>query len=583
MGSKVDSNLAQNDMKQTTCHLAAPAGAPAQSASAPARPLVFEPGPAGASALPTERSLFSPGPAPLQQSPTTAGTIQRPNATTYVSAIPSFDPSGGVANGISIPGPLHPTTTGRTTPYVALPLDSTEVARRESVRATLVAAKKEAQDEQLQKTVERIPNFPSCGDATELEEFLTKIVDSIRTVSRDPDMMARWIREATITAAVATPESYEEWFDHMADSGKGFVRADILLLMQIKNATRKAAHLHNRIGVKQLEFTKKGCDLRGRQALLMVREHFKESATDREHTDRRKIDAVNLQGDNIEGYWDRFTLTLSELDPRNIPSDSYLLDAVLMEMRKSRRFQNQTNVWDQLLRDDQKTFKQLEFMIIDFMKREQQLKTSQQIRGQAESRAGARTHQVPAPPKKNSVCNTWKTKGYCNRGDSCPWLHPEDGRFQRLAPKAKVKGKAKGNGKGKDKGKRDRSTSVDSRWSNASSSGKPRSTKDPKLACMAWIKGTCKKSDSECLKVHNPTCYFHRNNKKCELGKDCLFPHRSGGAHAAIEPTTDTETPANEGAGGLAAAKKKAQPKVKAKAKAKPGGKASPLIAAGDE
>ena len=235
----------------------AQAGAPAPPASAPARPLVLEPGPAGTRALPTERSLFSPGPAPLQQFPTTAGTIQRPNATTYVSAIPSFDPSGGVANGISIPGPLHPTTTGRTTPYVALPLDSTEVARRESVRATLVAAKKEAQDEQLQKTVERIPNFPACGDATELEEFLTKIADSIRTASRDPDMMARWIREATITAAVATPESYEEWFDHMADSGKGFVRADILLLMQIKTATRKAAHLHNRIGVKQLEFTKK--------------------------------------------------------------------------------------------------------------------------------------------------------------------------------------------------------------------------------------------------------------------------------------------------------------------------------------
>ena len=166
--------------------------------------------------------------------------------------------------------------------------------------------------------------------------------------------------------------------------------------------------------MKRLEFTKKGHDLRGRQALLMVREHFKESATDREHTDRRRIDAVTLQGENIEGYWDKFTLTLSELDPRNVPSDSYLLDSILMEMRKSRRFQNQMNVWDQLLPEHQKTFKQMEFVIVDFMKREQQLKTSQQIRGQSVSagRGEPRTgHQAPAQVQtNNSTFSTWKTK-----------------------------------------------------------------------------------------------------------------------------------------------------------------------------
>jgi len=164
----------------------------------------------------------------------------------------------------------------------------------------------EAKESQLQKSCERINQFPTCSDATELEEFLTKLVDRIRTVAVDPDLMARWIREATIKASVGTPESFKEWFEHLGESGKGFVRTDILLLEHIPIATRKAAHLHNRISVKRLEFTKKGHDLRGRQAPLMVREHFKESATDREHTDRRRIDAVTLQGDNIEGYWVNF-------------------------------------------------------------------------------------------------------------------------------------------------------------------------------------------------------------------------------------------------------------------------------------
>ena len=45
-------------------------------------------------------------------------------------------------------------------------------------------------------------------------------------------------------------------------------------------------------------------------------------------------------GDNIEGYWDKFALTLSEIHPDNVPCDSYLLDNVLMEMRKSHRFKS---------------------------------------------------------------------------------------------------------------------------------------------------------------------------------------------------------------------------------------------------
>ena len=171
------------------------------------------------------------------------------------------------------------------------------------MRKTLVAAQSESQDEQLQKTVERIPNFPTCSGATELEDFLTKVVEGIRTVSKDPDLMARWIREASITASVGTPEAYDEWFDHMGHSGKGFVRTDILLLMQIKTAVKRAAHLHNRIGVKQLEFTKKGCDLRGRQALLMAREHFKESSTDREHTDRRRPQSLAHQPRRLGKTW----------------------------------------------------------------------------------------------------------------------------------------------------------------------------------------------------------------------------------------------------------------------------------------
>ena len=201
-------------------------------------------------------------------------------------------------------------------------LGQSERERREAVRKSLIAATKEAEDEQLQKSCERIPNFPSCSDATELDAFLTSIVSEVRTVAKDPDLMCTWIREATTKANVKTDAAFQEWFDHMGVSGRGFVRTDVLLLKHIKQATRRAAHLHNRIGTKEQEFLRSGMNFRGRQALIMVREHFRESATDREHTDRRRIDAVRLIGDNIEGYWDKFVFTLSELETKNAPSES---------------------------------------------------------------------------------------------------------------------------------------------------------------------------------------------------------------------------------------------------------------------
>ena len=393
--------------------------------------------------------------------------------------------------------------------------------------------------------------------------------------------MRRWIREATTAANVRTDAQFDEWFDHMGVSGRGFVRTDVLLLKHIKIATKRAAHLHTRIGTKEQEFLRRGLNFRGRQALLMVREHFRESRTDREHTDRRRIDAVRLLGDNIEGYWDKFVLTLSELEPQNIPSESYLLDNVLMEMRKSARFKSQITVWDTLLSEEQRTFKQMEFMIVDFMKREQQLKTSQQIRGQATAEAGGgRGRGAAAPVKKNSVCGTWKSKGYCNKGDSCQWLHPEEERGSGKRTNSvdskkggKGGGKSTKGGKGKKGGggggSQPRSTSVDSK-------GKPRSTTDPALACKKWLKGRCA-DGGRCKLVHNPQCYWHKKNGSCSLGDKRLFLH-TGGRAAAAEAGADAG-----GDGTPKTPKAPAQPKVKAKAKAKAKHKSAAMIQSAED
>ena len=104
-----------------------------------------------------------------------------------------------------------------------------ESAARERQRATLVAAHPSSEHEQVQKMVQKIEHFPWLSKAHHLSRFLTNSVRCLRTVATDPDHMALWIREVTNTAAVDTTQDFETWFEHMAVSGKGFRRADLVL------------------------------------------------------------------------------------------------------------------------------------------------------------------------------------------------------------------------------------------------------------------------------------------------------------------------------------------------------------------
>ena len=86
----------------------------------------------------------------------------------------------------------------------------------------------------------------------------------------------------------------------------------------------------------------------GRQALLVCRHYFKESAIDRKHTDRRRFEAVKLVGDDVKGFWNTLTYTLQESDPLNVPGDFELLDYVLNELRKSKRYSDQLGNGDNM-------------------------------------------------------------------------------------------------------------------------------------------------------------------------------------------------------------------------------------------
>ena len=66
--------------------------------------------------------------------------------------------------------------------------------------------------------------------------------------------MAIWIREATDTADIGKQSQFHHWFDLFSKSGAGFERADMILLDEVKRATRKhgqSSHLYANIEAKE--------------------------------------------------------------------------------------------------------------------------------------------------------------------------------------------------------------------------------------------------------------------------------------------------------------------------------------------
>ena len=125
-----------------------------------------------------------------------------------------------------------------------------------------------------------------------------------------------------------------------------------------------------------------------------------------------KVDAISLKGDNVEGCWSDFNLVLSDVAPENIPTNSYLLDHVITQLRKSQRFAQTMHLWDFIVPQERKTYEEIRHMIADFIKRDHERETSRQFRSLIISAHNHAAH-VPAvikntAQKKSGTCDTWK-------------------------------------------------------------------------------------------------------------------------------------------------------------------------------
>ena len=391
--------------------------------------------------------------------------------------------------------------------------------------------------DQLIKTVHQIPRFPRCSKAPELREWLLDVVTKIRTATHDPIMTAKWIREATTGSDLKKRHHVQRWFEFMAKPGEAFQRLDLMLLEHVKTAVKDAPHLHSEIVTKEAALRRQGIDMTGRQAIIMVRDYFRESPSDRKHTDRKRVDAVHLKGDDVEGLWNALQVALAECAPENIPDDEYLQHHLLTELRGSARFKHAINIWDMVLPPEQRTFMQLQRVITEFIKRVHEQQTAMQIRN---NQIAGHPKQVNArtTDEKKGVCKFWKQHGACRDPDNCKFRHPasERGSPQQPPPQNNHPRPQRDSSKGPQR---------DGRAPQYPNGEKPWSSTNPKWVCQFYLKGKCKKSHTECPFVHNPTC-INYGKGDCQRGDKCMFPHRNKKGALVLAQPAEAEVPADK-------------------------------------
>ena len=112
--------------------------------------------------------------------------------------------------------------------------------------------------------------------------------------------------------------------------------------------------------------------------------------------------------------------------------------------------------------------------------------------------------------RRQGVCNQWKGKGQCSRGDQCSFRHDSDERAKstpKTAPSSEpptqrgVSSSRKRNLRG---------------WSP--------SGKINRQPCRDFLKGTCTKLP--CDYWHPSECQFYKSESGCKFGNKCSFPHR---------------------------------------------------------
>ena len=343
----------------------------------------------------------------------------------------------------------------------------------------------------------RLPDFPSPET---YRSWKISMRETVRAASDQPDEAFQWLLH--VYSKEATLES-------LRDTGK-FLTLDTKLLAALSKIVK--GELGRRIlNHKEVEASK-GHAVRGRQVLLMFEQFFKTNEDAGSLYSVEDLLKVTLNSDDLSTFIHNWESVIAGMS--HVPEETTLRDILLRQLRKSRKFKYDLEIYDRAKEGTYNhTYQFLTQSVHDLLTRERIRKNRDKIaRSHGDKYGTPAPDDIPSqdPPKGKGkgkdgkgagkggkVCFDW-LKGKCTRGDKCKYPHRS----------------ASQGSKGSRKSSKGSSRSSSSR---GSSRGRPPSVEKKKL------------------------CRFFKKNGKCSKGDQCEFLHKTRSKSPSVS------TPAKEG------------------------------------
>ena len=413
--------------------------------------------------------------------------------------------------------------------------------------------------------------------------------------SKEPEACFKWLCE--VEKKGCTMQDLES-------SGK-FETLDIKIAAGL--TTLLNGEFQRQIQLLDEEYEREGKMVKGRQIALKIYQHFKISELAEGMLNIQDLLAVELKNDNLRAFLTDWELTLSKMNPKEVPAAQVMENLFKTQLEKSDQLKNVITMYDHdvVHRGDPKDYEKLKTMLETHLNKRRQDRNRQALtnkndgggnrpraysagagnrKGKGNGKGGKGNRDQGGNSQKNNSqknnnnknnnapkveqgdCRQWVRTGKCFRGDNCSFNHRDEvkGVGFRSNSKSQKRGRDRS-----QKGDQGGNSQRQSRSRDRSSISQPKRGKSPsgrtdQVPCRDWMKGKCTKG-KECDFWHVPNCRFFRVGN-CSMGKECIFRHPpKGGYGNAASQKGDNNAGGNSQGNGNGNAN--AKPKAKSKAK----------------
>ena len=315
----------------------------------------------------------------------------------------------------------------------------------------------------------KISPLPS---ASNFNDWFIQTSRAVATASARPDEAYKWLLETRADKAT---------FESLADSGI-FGSLDGKLFIALE--TRLKSPLTAKVSLKQRELALASVLMKGRQLLWMIIKQFKVSSVDTRLNDFRMFQSLRMRNNDLAAFVNEWDQCLLQMKSR--PAENMLLSAFYDQISGHPSVKYDVACYNRLeAGHPDRCYESLRAKVDPQLEREH----GDRIRhdflsrrapagvGADGAKGGAKGGSKGSGDAPSGACFEWWKSGRCGR-DKCPYAHVDNPRHRKPPS---------GQHRGNQLCCRD--------FARMGVCNKPGCSLLHKRACVAWIKGSCKKGD----------------------------------------------------------------------------------------